>query len=74
MGKFPSPLTKGDVGRLSNINVEGVDKPVQCISDSSVATAGDWPHAALTPDGKILNADKHYRKLPLDAAADDGKK
>jgi hypothetical protein len=69
LGKFASPLTKGDVRRLSNLTVEGVSKPVQCISDSSVATAADWPHAALTPDGKLLNADQHYVKPAADNAA-----
>jgi hypothetical protein len=68
LGKFPSPLTKGDVRRLSNITVEGVGKPIQIISDSSVTTAAEWPHAALTPDGKLLNADKHYVKPAADAA------
>jgi hypothetical protein len=71
LGKFASPLTKGDVRRLSNIMVEGVSKPVQCISDSSVTTAADWPHAALTPEGRLLNGDKHYQKLPLDTAEED---
>lgn len=62
LGKFESPLTKGDVRRLSNINVEGVRLPVQCISDSTVATFSDWPHAVLLRSGELLNAGKHFAK------------
>jgi hypothetical protein len=68
LGKFPSPLTKGDVRRLSNTYVDAVTKPVQIISDSTVSTFDQWPHAVLLRDGRLLNEDKHYLKLPLEAA------
>ena len=69
LGKFPSPLTKGDVRRLSNTTVDGVNKPIQCISDSSVTTFQEWPHAVLLRNGSILNDGQHHIKR----AADDGK-
>lgn len=62
LGKFPSPLTGGDVRRLSNTTVEGVKKPVQIISDSSVATFAEWPHQVLLRDGQMLNVGKHHVK------------
>jgi hypothetical protein len=68
LGKFPSPLTKGDVRRLSNTSVEGVSKPVQLISDSSVATFDQWPHMVLLRDGRVLNAGQHYLKPEKSAA------
>jgi hypothetical protein len=68
LGKFPSPLTGGDVRRLSNTTVEGVGKPIQCISDSSVTTFEQWPHTVLLRDGRMLNADQHYTKPAADAA------
>jgi hypothetical protein len=52
LGKFRGPLTGGDVRRLSGLWIEGVDKPVQVISDSSVATFDQWPHEALLRDGR----------------------
>ena len=62
LGKFASPLTNGDVRRLSNTHVEGVSKPIQLISDSSAATFDQWPHAVLLRDGRMLNDGKHYVK------------
>lgn len=62
LGKFPSPLTGGDVRRLSNTTVDGVSKPVQIISDSSVSTFDQWPHAVLLRDGRMLNQGQHFTK------------
>lgn len=62
LGAFPSAITSGKVRRLSSLAIEGVDKPLQVISDSSVATFDQWPHAVLLRDGRRLNAGKHYVK------------
>src|SRR5688500_12053081 len=62
LGKFKGPLSGGYVRRLSTITIEGVGKPVQCISDSSVTTFEQWPHTVLLRDGRVLNGDQHYVK------------
>lgn len=64
LGKFSSPLTKGDVRRLSGLTIDGVATPVQCISDSSVTTFDQWPHEVLLRDGRRLNEGKHFDKEP----------
>jgi hypothetical protein len=69
LGKFPSAITDGDVRRLSNLTVDGVSKPIQIISDSSVSTFDKWPHAVLLRDGRILNAGQHYLKPAENDAA-----
>lgn len=68
LGRFPSAITDGDVRRLSNTVISGVPKPVQIISDSSVVTFDQWPHAVLLRNGRMLNEGRHYVK-PRDEAA-----
>lgn len=63
LGKFPSPLTGGDVRRLSNLFVDGVTKPVQLISDSTVVSFEQWPHQVLLRHGVTLNAGRFFAKI-----------